>query len=53
MSRRTLAVILAIAGAILAAIAFLSAVASGFHAPHWVLPTGVFAVACAVVLSIV
>lgn len=41
---------LALAGAVLAAVAFLAAVVSGFAAPAWVLPAGVLCVATAVAL---
>jgi hypothetical protein len=39
-----------VAAVVLAAIAFLAAVVSGFAAPHWVLPAAVLALAVAVVL---
>jgi len=44
-------IILALAGLVLAAIAFLASVVSGFSAPGWVLPTAVLCVAAVVVLG--
>ena len=42
----------AIAGLVLGLVALLSAVASGFSAPHWVLPAAVVALAGAVALVV-
>ena len=50
MTRQLLVRILAIIGVILAAIAFLSAIVSGFSAPGWVLPAAVLCVCAAVAL---
>ena len=41
---------LLIAGLVLGLVALLSAVASGFAAPHWVLPAAVVAVAAALLI---
>lgn len=44
--------LLVIAAVVLAVIAFLSAVVSGFSAPHWVLPTAVLALGAALGLTL-